>query len=243
MRFFFFCFFLIIAKTSYSKNIDLSLMAAAQTQSVFRGVSLWPDPQAMTGIGVTLFNHWQLRGPNLTYEVYSPRDKQNNKVLNFHLKYFDDNRPMIRFKSRERGFRNQRKNMLELGTQFEYQWGDYKSFMLGGFLGYEMIDYQNLYNEIYGGLPGGFKKTKLKLGLALAPKDTQQYLFGPEAKGGLAHVFAEYSHVIPKLPWDGIIMNSLESTWITSGVNKQADYVRGDSHNMVLATRWIWNFY
>jgi len=47
--------------------------------------------------------------------------------------------------------------------------------------------------------------------------------------------------VIPFVPWDGIIINTLEKTWVLQGANKNADYVRGNTDHLSFNTRWVWN--
>lgn len=240
LSFFSFLVSIFFSNGIQAETIHMSVMAAAQGQSVYRGAPIWPKASALAGPSFTFFEKLVVRGPNIDFLFYNPRESSLEIELGIH--YFDDNKPLFSFGKHSGDHRNQRKNSLESTFKFRYKFGYKKKFYIGSLLASDHIAYKGFYGEIHGGLPL-LPFTSLNVKFSLADRSANQYFYGPESIGGYGHSSLGITFVIPFVPWDGVIINSFEKSWVLRGINQNADYVRGQGIQNVLSTRWIFNVF
>lgn len=212
-----------------------------QTSTIHRGAQIWPKNSLMLGPGFLFFDR-QLKvfGPNIIYSLFPEKDSSIH--IDFGVRYFDDNKPLFYFGHHNEDYRNQRKNSLESYTSFSYNFGFKKKFSIGFSISKELIDYEGLYSELKLGAPIA-PFTSLSALLSFAEKSSNQYLYGNTAISGVGYSQLGTTIVIPFVPWDGIIINQLNYSWIIKDTNKNADYIRGNDRHWVFSTRWIWKVF
>jgi hypothetical protein len=232
-------FLLIFSCLTQADVFNITLMAMFNSQSVYRGAQLWPDPGAMVGPGFLFFDRrLKVFGPSIFYDFFPGRD--NSFKLEIGARYFNDNRPWLRFKEREEGYRNQRKDSMETNLKFSYAFGYRKKFEVGAMIAKEVHRFYGNYSEVRLQTPL-LPFTTLAGKLSLAEKSYNQYLYGPTSKSGTGYAAMELTFVFPFVPWKGVIINSLEQSWVTQTINRNADYVRGNGDHLKFTTRWMWN--
>jgi hypothetical protein len=211
----------------------------AQSKSLLRGAETWPDPSAIVSPAFSFYDRFHLRGPNA---VVSLLGRFGGKYhLSLGGRYVDDNKPLVRFKSREEDYRNERSGATELFSHFHLApWGN-------RFLRWE-IEYAKEIHRHYGSygfttlsLPV-FKFTQLRVGAGFGDKKHSEWLYGKSGSGGLLHTEIGIEHNLVKLPWRGVIHQTLTFHHIEKEANKSAYYIRGNSTNLVYNLRVLWLF-
>lgn len=234
-------FLLILCGPTQADLFNISMMAMFNSQSIHRGAQIWPDPSAFAGPGLLFFDKkLKIFGPSLIYDFFPERESQIKLEAGF--RYFEDQRPWIRFKSREEDYRNQRRTSTETNLKFSYAFGYRNKFELGAFIAREIYRFNGHYTELRAQTPL-LPFTTLAAKASFADDRFNQYLYGPTSASGIGYHALELKLVIPFVPWDGIIINSLEQSWVSQSQNENADYVRGDGDHLTFTTRWIWNAY
>ncbi|MGB0454950.1 MAG: hypothetical protein ACPGJV_14665 [Bacteriovoracaceae bacterium] len=217
----------------------MSFMTFYQTKSLFRGAETWTKPNGMVGVSLRLYEHFVIRGPALGYEVFTHKDSPHK--LDFGIRYIDDGEPLIRFSDSEESFRNKRKGALESSASYRYKFGFKNLFYVGGSLSRDWIAYKSQYYELNVGAPV-IIFTKLNLSYGFGSLKTNTYNYGEGAKSGSGFFKYGLSHVMPYVPWEGIIIWSWDRSKVISSENRNANYVRGDGDYTQFSVRLIWNF-
>lgn len=230
----------LISTSAFSDTFNINLMGFFQTQNVYRGAQIWPRGSGLIAPGFQFFDRkLSLNGPNLNYAFF-PKDS----LFKFDtgIRYWDDDKPFIELNKGEEDYRNQRDYSLEYYIKSSLSFGWKDKFDFGFYLGRDLVRYRAFYGDIHLKIPV-LPFTSIVTKVSLAQGDTNRYLYGPEAVSGIGYGSLTLRFVMPFVPWDGIIINSLEKSWIFKGANKAADYVRGNDDHLTFSTRWIWNVF
>lgn len=233
-------FLLIFTKNSYADFFNITAMGFFNTKSVFRGAEFWPYPSMIVAPGFLFFDrHLKVFGPNISYDFFPKRESSFR--LELGLRYInDDEPPFFQFKNHEEDYRNQRKDAIDSSINFAYRFGEKKRYQLGMVLAKEVMRFKGVYSEFNASAPI-LPLTSLRGRFSIADDRYNKYLYGPESNSGTGFAAIGITIVIPFVPWDGIIINNFEQSWVTQTQNRNANYVRGDGDHFQFSTRWIWN--
>jgi hypothetical protein len=214
-------------------------MSAFSTQSIYRGAQIWPYPTMMIGPGLLFFDkHLKVFGPSVSYDFFPERESVFK--LEIGARYFNDDRPWIRFNDHEEDYRNQRSDSIDSNIKFSYAFGPKKKFEVGAMVSRELYRFKGTYSEFRLQAPL-FPLTKISGKVSVADSRYNKYLYGPTSLSGTGYAALGLTIVIPFVPWDGIIINNFEQSWVTQTTNRNADYVRGNGDHFQFSTRWMWN--
>ena len=241
MRFYFLVFIIFFSINIVKADLfNINLMAFYSSQTILRGAQTWPRFFLFTAPGFEFFNRkLSLYGPNITSSFF---DKKSPFQIAMGFKFINDDRPFIRYSNDIGDYRNKRRNALEFFFRSAIQLGIKKKYRLALYMGRDLINYKKFYSELNASMPI-LPLTSFTGSLSWAQGDANRYLYGPEAVSGYGFGSIGVRTVIPFVPWNGIIINSLENSWVLKGSNRAADYVRGKGEHLTFATRWIWNIY
>ena len=67
------------------------------------------------------------------------------------------------------------------------------------------------------------------------------HLYGPSAKESLGFQSLEFKHVIPFVPWEGIVIQSVTHSWLVEKESRNAEFVRGEDEHLTYQLTVIWN--
>ncbi len=234
--------FLVTASVSVRADVfNINLMAFISAQTIYKGAQIWPKTTFLVAPGLQFFDRrLHIYGPNISWNFHS--SKEDPIKLTFGGRYWDDDRPLIRPTGGDEDYRNQRSDSLEFYLKGNYSFGWKNKFAVGFYVGRDVIRYESWYSEFNAKVPL-LPFTSLVGTISHAEGDTNRYLYGPESISGWGYGALAIRLVIPFVPWDGIIINSLEQSWVLKGANKNADYVRGNGDHLTFSTRWIWNVF
>ena len=220
---------------------NLSLTAFALSQKLFRGAVFYPYPVIFAGPAITLFGHLSLRGPHIAW-VYGKR--RSPQKMTIGARWISDGAPLLTLHNKfdqRRDYRASRTDSLELYGNYAYRFGVRNLFSIGSEWAQELAHHRGQYLAVYLGLPL-YKFLSLTLRTGLGSSAHNRYLYGPEGRAGLAHQDASVRYVIPRLPWQGLIMLELSWHWVLQSANQTAHLVRGNDHVSKVSTRWLWFF-
>ncbi|MFZ9001513.1 MAG: hypothetical protein ACO20H_09430 [Bacteriovoracaceae bacterium] len=233
------CFLLMAFSTAKADVFNINLMAYYTSQTLYKGAQVWPKSSFLAAPGLQFFDRkLSIYGPNISWKFHS--SKEDPFKVTTGARYWDDDRPLIRLAEGDEDYRNQRSSILEYYIKSEYNFGWKNKFGVGVYIGRELVRYKKWYFDFHAKAPI-LPFTSLVGTISHAQGDTNRYLYGPEAVSGWGYASLGIRFVIPFVPWDGIIINNLDKTWVLQGANKNADYVRSNSDHLSFNTRWVWN--
>lgn len=218
-------------------SIDLAYMA--QSNSLYRGAQTWPHPSTFIGPSFTFYNRLSIKGPHLEYSHFSRKSPWQAKM---GVRYYDDDRPWIEFTDHKEDYRNKRESTVNLNILGEYRFGFKNKFSINFNVHKELKEHKGVFFETSTKIPI-IKYLSLGYTLGLGDQESNQYLYGPEGKSGLAYHKLGLSYAYPRPPWKGIIITSLTGSKIIQTENQKADYVRSHDKQISAKLMLIWNIY
>lgn len=222
-----------------AKPFGVRVMANYSSQQIYRGAVIWPKPTALAGPMLVFYDRVYFAGPNL---FYSPTNREDQFRWRTGLTFFDDDDPPLSFGDHEEDYRNRRKSSAEYYFQASYNFGFRNKFQVGIFASREIKEGFGLHGEVFAASPL-LPFTTLQARYSVSEKAMGKYLYGSDGDGGPGYFSLAINAVYPFVPWDGIIMANYARSWVVQGVNKHADFVRGNDQNDVFSLRIFWNAY
>ena len=159
-------------------------------------------------------------------------------------RYIMDGAPLLRLENKfdeSSDYRASRPGSFEFSIGYRFRFGFRNLFVVGVQINKDVAYHYGRYFAFSLSLPL-YKFLSLKSVTGVGSLEHNRYLYGAAAKSGLAHEGLTLQYVIPKLPWQGIIMFEFGRHWVLQKANQQADLVRGNHQQSLAATRWIWSF-
>jgi len=220
--------------------VKVNLGVFGRTQSVFRGVVVWPAPSMMLGPSLVLWDRLFVLGPMLRYKVFP--DRRSKWELNLSAIRFDDGKPWIRLGYHKSGYRNLRPVSYEGSAEFKYKFGERNLYSIGASAFQDFSTYHGLYGELNFGVPV-FPFTSFLLDLGASTPAAAEYAYGAGAKSGLSVVRSSLRVFLPFIPWGGILFSKLSYAHILQSSNQSAYFVQGHDHNWSFETLLSWRIY
>lgn len=229
-------------KPSNEKWLKVDLMAFLSSQQVFRGAVFYPYASMGIGPGFTFFKQFALRGPNLAW-FKGTRESSSQYELGMRL--ISDGDPMLKFSSKfdeDTDFRAARSDSFEFYYKYNYRFGFKNLFEIGAFFTKEVHRHKGVYTGLHFKVPV-YKYTSLTFKTGVGSSFHNKYIYGPEAKSGLADQAITLRYVLPKLPWQGVIIFEAAGSWVIQSENRAADFIRNEGNQLIASTRWVWSIY
>ena len=212
---------LLVPSLSFAKIFGLGLGAFFQTKSVYRGALTWPKPSFMVGPSLILFDKLSIRGPSVSYSHF-PRDNPWEFESNFSI--VDDGEPLLSLGSHEEDYRNSRKGSYEVSARVKYKFGFMNKFYVGALLARDLKRSEAFYSELQLGAPV-FIYTTINYLMGFGELEANRYFYGEEAVSGPSWHEFSLKYVMPFVPWEGIVINSLSYSQILQTENQRAGLV------------------
>ncbi len=211
-------------------------MGAFSTNALYRGALIWNRPGFMIGPGFTLWKRLHIYGPHIALES----SREDSFQFKIGARYYDDGKPMFSLGKGQETYRQGRADSLEAYIAGMYSFGKRKNFGVGVHFAKEVLEYKGLYARLMLKAPI-LPFTGLHWHLAVAEQSHNHYLYGHGAVSGLAHMDVKLITVIPFVPWDGMIMSSLNYSRVVQDHNRQASLVYDRPDNFQYSIRAFWN--
>lgn len=227
--------FILIPMTLFAedKNWQFSTGILYNSARLYRGALIWPAPSIMPLLGVS-YKNLALNGPGFTYNI--PSKKTN---ISFGLAYFNDGPPLIPLKNHHKDFRNERAGVYDGFFNINYEF--IPRFKLNWLNSKAINTHYGFYSAASIQIPliPFFSFTYL---MAYADGKNNRYVYGPEARAGLAHHDFSINLFLPFLPWKGILTTKYTLSRIALDTNKNAHYVRATDKPQVVTSMCLWSF-
>lgn len=217
----------------------MTLVAGGSSQFIFRGAPIWTAPAMLIGPGFVFFDKLELSGPSLAWSFF---ERQDIKSLKVGIKYFDDEKPLIRLDDTKRSFRNSRTSSVMAHVEYKYRFGWMDKFHIGALIERELKNYLGLYSLIEFAVPV-LPFTSLTLSASFAEKSTNQYIYGRDARSGIGYHEFKLTNMFPFVPWKGRIITSLSHQIVSTGNARHAYLVNGDYKNWQLSSIVMWDVF
>lgn len=230
-------FFLISFTSVQAKSFGLGLGAFFESASTYRGALTWPKPSLLGGPNITLFERISIAGPAISYNHF---DRSSPYELEANFSIVNDDEPWISLGSHEEDYRNSRKGTYETSVRFGRNFGFMNKFHVGGLLLKDLKRSKGLYGELHLKAPL-FIYTTFNYLLGLGEAQSNRYFYGDSGVSGPSWHEFSVKYVMPFVPWEGIVINTLSYSMILQDENKGAELVRNDDSHVVFRTIFIWN--
>lgn len=217
----------------------VNLAAILKSKSVFRGAMTWNKPGLTVGPELIFYDHYVIRGPHIFYKHFLDRNSSYEWDIGWRL--VGDSRPMIRFTSDGRDFRNSRNTSHELFTKFTYKFGWMKKFSVGGEFSADIDENKGFFYLLKFGLPV-YKFTSLETKFGFGTEAMNDYIYGPHAVSGPGFYAISLTYVYPHVPWKGIVINSLEYSKVVQSENRNAELLGGRYQDLCYKLMVIYSF-
>ncbi len=218
-------------------KFGVKAMAFYSSQQLFRGAVVWPKPNVFAAPMLIFYEKVFVAGPNI---YFSPTQRVDFFQWRLGTQFIDDNRPPLSLGDHEEDFRNQRKSSIETYFRGSFHFGKRGKFKLGTLLAREWKEGNGLHSEFFIGSPF-LPFTSLEARVSFSEKAMSQYIHGRSAVSGHGFTSLGINGVMPFVPWDGVILLNFTQFWIAKQVNREADFIRGDSKKSLFSIRIIWN--